>query len=248
MVLMNAIGQLLPVSMAVALSPFPIVAVILVLATPCAETNGPLFALGWLVGLTVVTTIVVVVVGTTDKDDNGSSFLLDLARIALGVALLVGAGRKWRTRPRGGEAPTTPAWMAKIDEMDAVATLRLGQPPLLGGVNPKNIVFAMAAGTTIATLSLNGMNEAIGVAVFVAGSATVVGPVLVSVIGGQRAAAPTRGRQAVHAREQQRHHDGRVRHPRSEDPRQRPVRVVTRSGSVGERRLAVGDVVDVEMR
>lgn len=192
MVLMNAIGELLPVSMAVALSPFPIVAVILVLATPRARTNGPLFALGWLVGLTVVTTIVVVVVGTTDKDDNGSSFLLDLARIALGVALLVGAGRKWRTRPRGGEAPTTPAWMAKIDEMDAVATLRLGL--LLGGVNPKNIAFAMAAGTTIATLSLNGMNEAIGVAVFVAlGSATVVGPVLVSVIGGQRAAAPLEG-------------------------------------------------------
>ena len=43
--LLDVIGDLLPA--AVALSPIPIVAVVLVLGSPGARTAGPAFALGW---------------------------------------------------------------------------------------------------------------------------------------------------------------------------------------------------------
>jgi Sap, sulfolipid-1-addressing protein len=50
----EAIGDLLPAAVGVALSPVPIVAVILMLGTPRARTNGPAFAAGWVAGLVTV--------------------------------------------------------------------------------------------------------------------------------------------------------------------------------------------------
>ena len=50
----EAIGQSLPLAVGVALSPVPIIAVVLMLTTPRARVNGPAFVLGWLVGLGIV--------------------------------------------------------------------------------------------------------------------------------------------------------------------------------------------------
>ncbi len=50
----QAIGDLLPSAVGVALSPVPIIAVILMLGTPRARTTGSAFALGWVAGLVIV--------------------------------------------------------------------------------------------------------------------------------------------------------------------------------------------------
>ena len=52
-------GQLLPIAVGIAISPLPIVAVVLMLATPRGRVNGPAFVLAWIVGLAVVGTIVI---------------------------------------------------------------------------------------------------------------------------------------------------------------------------------------------
>ena len=57
----DAIGQVLSFAVGVALSPIPIIGVVLMLGTPRARSNGPAFILGWLIGLTVVGTIVLLV-------------------------------------------------------------------------------------------------------------------------------------------------------------------------------------------
>ena len=59
----DAIGDLLPSAIAVALSPIPIVAVVVVLGAPSARTAGPAFALGWIAGLLSVSVIVVLLLG-----------------------------------------------------------------------------------------------------------------------------------------------------------------------------------------
>ena len=43
----DAIGQVLSLGVGVALSPVPIIAVVLMLGTPRARVNGPAFLLGW---------------------------------------------------------------------------------------------------------------------------------------------------------------------------------------------------------
>ena len=70
--LTRAIGDLLPSAIGVALSPVPIIGVILVLGTPRARTNGPAFAVGWIAGLIIVSVIVLLVASGSDDPDSAS--------------------------------------------------------------------------------------------------------------------------------------------------------------------------------
>ena len=47
----QAIGGSLALAVGIALSPIPIIAVVLMLTSQRARVNGPLFVLGWLIGL-----------------------------------------------------------------------------------------------------------------------------------------------------------------------------------------------------
>jgi len=50
----KAIGGSLPLAVGIALSPIPIIAVVLMLTSRRARVNGPVFVLGWLAGLAIV--------------------------------------------------------------------------------------------------------------------------------------------------------------------------------------------------
>ena len=94
----DVIGDMLPSAFAVALSPIPIVAVVLVLGAPRARTAGPAFALGWIGGLLAVSVIVVLVLGAggdPDSDDPGISWL----KVALGILFLVMAANQAAPTP-----------------------------------------------------------------------------------------------------------------------------------------------------
>ena len=56
-----AIGDILGLAAGVAVSPLPIVAMILVLATPRGRGNGILFGVGWLAGLAILGAVVLAV-------------------------------------------------------------------------------------------------------------------------------------------------------------------------------------------
>ena len=66
----EAIGQMLPTAVGVAISPFPIVAVVLMLVTPRGKSNGLAFLLGWLVGLVIVGAVVLSVASGVDARDG----------------------------------------------------------------------------------------------------------------------------------------------------------------------------------
>jgi threonine/homoserine/homoserine lactone efflux protein len=187
--LVQAIGDVLPSAVGVALSPLPIIAVILMLGTPRARSNGPAFALGWVAGLVVVTVIVLAV--TTDAEDPDSAVAtgVDWTQVVFGLLFLVMAVRQWRTRPEAGESAPMPKWMATIDGFTAGRSLVLGA--VLSGVNPKNLALTAAAAATIAQAGLSGGDTAVAAAVLVVvGSLTVAGPVLFFVIAGDKATTP----------------------------------------------------------
>jgi Sap, sulfolipid-1-addressing protein len=50
----QAIGGSLALAVGIAISPIPIIAVVLMLTTPRARANGPAFLAGWLLGLGIV--------------------------------------------------------------------------------------------------------------------------------------------------------------------------------------------------
>jgi threonine/homoserine/homoserine lactone efflux protein len=188
-VLEQAIGGLLPSAVGVALSPVPMIAVILMLATSRARTNGAAFAVGWIAGLVVVSTLVLLVAGDADDASSTVSDSVNWVTLGLGLLFLVMAARQWSSRPRHGEAPTLPKWMATVDSFSPGKSLVLGAA--LSGVNPKNLALTLAAAGSIAQAGLSGSESAVAVAVFVLiGSLTVVGPVAWYLVAKDRAARP----------------------------------------------------------
>jgi threonine/homoserine/homoserine lactone efflux protein len=187
-VLGQAIGDLLPSALAVALSPIPIVAVVLILGTPRARTAGPALAIGWVLGLVAVSVAVLLLVAPgadADTDDPGISWM----KVGVGVLFFAMAGRQWHKRPRDGAEPEAPAWMATVDRATPGRASVLGLA--LSAANPKNFALTLAAAASIAEAGLTTADEAIATAVFVAvGSLSVAGAVLFYLVAGDRATRP----------------------------------------------------------
>lgn len=149
---------------------------ILVLGTPRAKSNGPCFALGWVVGLVVVTTIALVVTNGAADPTGSAATGVNWTQVVIGVLLLGLAGRRWRSRPKPGEAVEMPKWMAGIDTFTVGKSLGLGL--VLSVVNPKNLALVFAAMATISGSGVTGGDRVIAAAVFVVlGSVTVAGAV-----------------------------------------------------------------------
>jgi len=185
--LVQAIGDLLPSAVGVALSPLPIIAVILMLGTPRGRSNGVAFALGWVVGLVAVSVIVLLVAGGADQPDSTSSDGVNWLQVALGVVFIAMALRQWRSRPRKGEQAEMPKWLATVDRISPLAAAGLGL--LLSALNPKNLALTAAAAAAVAQAGLSSGGDAVAIAVFVIiASITVVGPVVAYLIFSTRAA------------------------------------------------------------
>jgi threonine/homoserine/homoserine lactone efflux protein len=181
--------DLLAPAIGVALSPVPIIAVVLVLATPRGRSNGLAFGVGWLIAVAIVTAIGLLTFSGTSGDEEGVTTLHSVIVLLLGVLLLLAAAKQWRGRPGPGEAPELPAWMARIDGFTAARSFGMGA--ILAGLNPKNIALSFAAATSIAGGALTGAEQTVAVAVFVVlASVTVVGPVAYYLLAAERAAGP----------------------------------------------------------
>jgi threonine/homoserine/homoserine lactone efflux protein len=185
----QVIGDLLPSAVGVALSPVPIIAVILMLGTPRAKTNGPAFAAGWVLGLAIVSVIVVLAASGSDDPDSGTSTAVAVIELLIGALFLLMAFAQWRKRPEPGATAEMPKWMAAIDEFTPGKSFGLGAA--LSGANPKNLALTLAASATIAQAGLDGGGTTVSIIVFVIiGSLTVAGPVLFYVLAPQKAAGP----------------------------------------------------------
>jgi threonine/homoserine/homoserine lactone efflux protein len=162
----DAIGQVLALGVGVALSPVPIIAVVLMLGTPRARVNGPAFLLGWVIGLAVVGAIVLVVAGGADASEDGEpANWVGVLKLVLGVLLILLALGQWRGRPHRGEAPALPGWMRTIDGFTPGRSIAIAVA--LSAVNPKNLLLTVGAATAIAQTGAGTAGQTVALAVFV---------------------------------------------------------------------------------
>jgi threonine/homoserine/homoserine lactone efflux protein len=189
--LATALGDLLPAALGVAISPIPIIASVLMLLSARARVTAPMFALGWLLGVTAVLLLVLLIAGPDGVDTGGSSDTTYWIKLALGVLFLLLALRTWRGRPRPGQPVEPPKWMASLDRTSPLVALGLGA--LLSAVNPKNLALAVSGGVAIASSNLSSSQTAACVVTFVViASLLVVGPVIAFLVAGDRMARPLR--------------------------------------------------------
>ena len=183
----SVISDLLPLAIGVAISPVPIIAVILMLFGKRARSNGLAFMFGWIIALALVGSVVLLLADAGKISAGGApSTLSYVLQLLLGLLFLFLAFRNWKKRPAPGEAPAMPPWMATIDSFAAGKSFAMAA--LLAGLNPKNLGLAVAAALVIAEAGLTGADPWIALAIFVLlASITVAVPVLYYLIAGASA-------------------------------------------------------------
>jgi hypothetical protein len=183
----SAIGEILPTAIGVAISPIPIIAVVLLLSTPAGNGNALAFFLGWLVGLGLVGVIVLRLADPAGaSEDGGPALWVGWLLLILGLLLVFIGIRSWLIRPRGDEEPPLPTWMAAIDRFTPGKSLGFGF--LLSALNPKNLTLTVAAGAAIAATGLSTTDSYIVLAVFVViGTLGLAIPIGIYFLGGDKA-------------------------------------------------------------
>jgi hypothetical protein len=179
-----ALGEILGFAVGVAISPVPIIAVILMLFTAKARSNSVSFVLGWLIGLLLAGGVVLAI--GLEASEGGPSDASGVIKILIGVLFLFLAWRQWTGRPQGEEEPQMPGWMASIDGFTAVKSFGLAF--LLAAVNPKNLGLTVAAAAAISASGLSGGEEIVVLVVFaLLATLTVAVPVVWFLISGSSA-------------------------------------------------------------
>ena len=183
----QAIGEILPLAIGVAISPVPIIAIVLMLGTARAGSTGPAFAVGWLAGLVIVGAIVLLLTSGNAAEDSGEpATWTSVLKLVFGVLFLLMAARIWHGRPAPGHEAEMPKWMQAIDTFTTGQALGAGV--LLSGLNPKNLALTAAAATAIAQTEISGNEEAVVLAVFVLlGSVSILAPVAIYFVMGEKA-------------------------------------------------------------
>ena len=141
--------DLLLIGLGITLEPFPVTAFVLLLSADKGPRKGLAFILGWLACLVLVIAAVVVTTGGKPPAPNTAPSTAALAiKLALGVALVLYAVRRWRQLnvPR-----KPPAWMARLDQLSL-----LGAAGLAAFLQPWTLVAAGAATITEAKLGTAG--------------------------------------------------------------------------------------------
>jgi threonine/homoserine/homoserine lactone efflux protein len=186
----EAIGQMLPAALGVAISPLPIVAVVLMLVSRRGRANGPAFALGWIVGLAILGAIVLSISSGADASDGGEPVTwVSVLKLLLGALLLLVGVKQWRGRPREQGEATTPKWMSALDTFTPVKAAGAGA--LLSGLNPKNTLLAIGGAAAIAGTGNATGQQVVAYALFVVVATIGVGaPVALSIVMGDRSRKP----------------------------------------------------------
>ena len=185
----QGISEILTFAIGVAISPVPIIAVILMLFSQRARVNGPVFLLGWVFGLAVVSVVVYVIshdgsVATSSTASDSVSW----GKIVLGVGLLLLARRNSRKRPGQDDAPELPTWLSRVESVSPPKAF--GLAVLLAAANPKNLILTAGAAAGLAQLGLSTSDAVVAIIVFVAiASLTILLPVLYALFGGEHAKA-----------------------------------------------------------
>jgi threonine/homoserine/homoserine lactone efflux protein len=186
----QALGDVLPLAVAVAVFPVPIIAVVLLLGSDRGRAKGFVFVLAWCVGLTAVGAIVLALADGADaSDDREPAAWVAVLLLALGLLLFAAALKQWHGRPTAGQRTPTPPWMRAIDDFTIAKAGGAGFA--LSAVNPKNALLVIAAALEIGAPGLPAGAQITLLLVFVIiASVGVLTPLALALALGHRSRVP----------------------------------------------------------
>jgi len=185
----DVVLHMLPFAVGIAISPVPIITVILMLFTPRPRSNGAGFVLGWFLGIGIPALVVFMVDRVINQGDVAtppSRMALNL-RIAVGVILILVAAWNWMHRNKQDVENKKPLLMRVVDSITPWKAILLGF--LFADVtNPKNLALTVAGCMAITAGHLSAFGNAIVLTLFTGmASLCVALPVLLFLSGGDAA-------------------------------------------------------------
>jgi multisubunit Na+/H+ antiporter MnhG subunit len=174
----HVISNLLYKAIGVALSPVPIIVVILMLFSKRARSNSLAFLLGWVLSLAAMGSAVLLLANAGHVSGGGTpSRVAYMTKLLIGVGFLYMAHRSWQRRPTHGELQELPPWTARIDTVSPGRSFMFAA--LLAVTNTKNLGMTLGAALLIALGGLDSPQPWIALTVFVLLASTFIAlPVL----------------------------------------------------------------------
>ena len=179
----QGIAQVLTYAVGVAISPVPIIAIVLMLFTARARENASAFAVGWALALAVVSGPAYVWRMPAMRRPRRRSPTQSPGRKSCSGDLSPARGTGLAQPAEAGFRAGAPAWMAGIEGFTAVKAF--GLAVLLVAANPKNLLFSLGAGSSLAQLGISTSQAVVALLVFVVlASATIAGPFVYYLVRG----------------------------------------------------------------
>lgn len=196
-----ALGTILPIAVAVAVSSTPIMAMLLILLSPNRNRTSLMFLIGWVLGLiAVVVAFTYFARSVGDSSPRDEPWFVAPLFIAIGVATVVAGLVLWRRGARTTSAGL-PKWLSAVGS--------LGPWPAFGlafilNLRAKGLLLGAAAGLALRDDDLTIGTTAIVLGVYtVISASTVAGPIIATLVDPVRAAkwlVPTRNWLAANSR------------------------------------------------
>lgn len=181
------LGNMLPLAVGMAISPVPIIAVILMLSSKKAIKNAVLFDVGWVLAIVAASVVVLLVFGSSSiSGQKTTGTVTDILHLVLGVLLLALGVRKF-IQKRKGAVEKQPKLLASIDSIKPWSAFVFGLAMVI--VNPKNLMMLLAALGQVVQAGESTATNAISLTIFMlVASAGVLIPLLVYAVAREKAA------------------------------------------------------------
>jgi len=174
-----------PMALGIALSPTPVLAVIVLLMTPQAKSSAPSFLTGWILGILVVGTFIIFLPGVV-ASHGGLSDTTGIVKTILGFVLIISAIPIWIKRPKSSDAFKVPKIFQGIDKFGRGKSFMAGI--LSSGLSIKIIALTASGAAHIDTTDLvDHIETLVGVFLFsLVASFTLILPIIVYFIAPEK--------------------------------------------------------------
>jgi hypothetical protein len=180
----HLIAIIIPHAVAVALSPMPIAALILLLLSNKAKLNSVAFMFGWVFGL-IINIAVFAFIFNQQPINSAKTWLNIVINVALGLLLLYFAFVEWKSRPKPGIEPPMPKWMKLLESMSPILAFAIAFSLIT--INSKNTILDITVGAAIGQLTNTTGQAIIAILVYTfIASITIVVPVIAFLIFGDK--------------------------------------------------------------
>ncbi|HZA32759.1 MAG TPA: GAP family protein [Propionibacteriaceae bacterium] len=182
--MLQAVGHLLPIAVALAVSSVPIMVMIMILLSPRRNVSALPFLLGWVIGIALVVFLSALGANALPEAPRRvQDTLAAVLEIVIGAVLICGAviSFLWRSRSQTAGVPN---WLRSVDSFGPLSSFAVA---VVLNFRPKGLVLGVAAGLVLRGASLRPWETAVGIAIYtVLAASTVVVPIIATLLAPHR--------------------------------------------------------------